>query len=122
MPATATVLRRAAPWRAVLRITELRLPLDHAEDALRQAVLARLRLTAGQLRSFTVFKRAYDARKKAAVVLIYTLDCELAAGVDEFALLRALQADLHVRPSPDTRAQATSSAFVPARSMGSSWM
>ena len=87
----------------MLRITELRLPLDHAPDALRSAVLARLRLADDQLNSVTVFKRAYDARKKSAVLLIYTLDCELAPGVDEAALLRSFAGDAHVRPSPDTR-------------------
>ncbi len=87
----------------MLRITELRLPLDHAPDALRPAVLARLRLAEHQLHNFTVFKRAYDARKKSAVVLIYTLDCELSPGVDEAALLRTFEGDANVRPSPDTR-------------------
>ena len=86
----------------MLRITELRLPLGHAEDALRPAVLARLRLADAELRRHTVFKRAYDARKKAAVVLIYTVDCELADGVDEAAVLRRFAGDPHVRPAPDT--------------------
>ena len=87
----------------MLRITELRLPLNHAEDALRMAVLARLGLAEDELRHHTVFKRAFDARKKSAVVLIYTVDCELAAGVDEAALLKRHAGDPHVRPSPDTR-------------------
>ncbi len=87
----------------MLRITELRLPLDHPPDALRPAVLARLRLTENHLEAFTVFKRAYDARKKSAVVLIYTLDCQLAEGVDEAAVLRGFAGDPHVRASPDTR-------------------
>jgi len=87
----------------MLRITELRLPLDHAEDALRPALLARLGLADAELRRHTVFKRAYDARKRAAVVLIYTVDCELADGVDEAAVLRRLAGDPHLRPSPDTR-------------------
>ncbi len=87
----------------MLRITELRLPLDHAEDALRPAVVARLGLAdAAELKSFTVFKRAYDARKKSAIVLIYTVDCELA---DEAAVLTRLADDPHVRPGPDTRYQ-----------------
>ena len=84
----------------MLRITELRLPLNHAEDALRMAVLARLGLAEDELRHHTVFKRAFDARKKSAVVLIYTVDCELAAGVDEAALLKRHAGDPHVRPSP----------------------
>ena len=54
----------------MLRITELRLPLDHTEEALRLAILKRLGLADDALKSFTVFKRSYDARKKSAVVLI----------------------------------------------------
>jgi uncharacterized FAD-dependent dehydrogenase len=84
----------------MLRITELRLPLDHAEGDLRSAVLARLGLAAAQLTSFTVFRRAYDARKKSAIQLIYTLDCEVA---DEAAVLQRLAGDPHIKPSPDTR-------------------
>ncbi len=84
----------------MLRITELRLPLDHAEGALRAAVLARLGLPDAQLLELTVFKRAYDARKKTAIVLIYTVDCAVA---DEAAVLQRLAGDTHVRPSPDTR-------------------
>ena len=87
----------------MLRITELRLPLDHAEGALRAAVLARLQLADAQLRELKVFRRAWDARRKAAVVLIYTVDCRLADGVDEAALLARLAGDKHVRPAPDTR-------------------
>ena len=87
----------------MLRITELRLPLDHAESALRPAVLARLGLADAELKQFTVFKRSHDARKKTAVVLIYTLDCELAEGVDEAAVLARHAGDHHIRPSPDTR-------------------
>jgi uncharacterized FAD-dependent dehydrogenase len=84
----------------VLRVTELRLPLDHAADALRPALRARLGLAEPELKGFSVFKRSYDARKKTAVVLIYTIDCELA---DEAAVLQRFAGDPHVRPSPDTR-------------------
>ena len=62
----------------MLRITELRLPLDHAEDALRPAIVARLQLAdAAELLDFHVFRRGYDARKKTAIVLTYTIDCTL---------------------------------------------
>jgi len=87
----------------MLRITELRLPLEHAEGQLRAAVLARLDLADGQLRELTVFRRAWDARKKSAVVLSYTVDCLLADGVDEAAVLARLAGDRQVRPAPDTR-------------------
>ena len=83
----------------MIRITELRLPLDHAEEALRPAVLKRLGLAEGELTAFTVFKRSYDARKKAAIQLIYTVDCEVP---DEAALLQRFAGDPHVRVTPDT--------------------
>ena len=87
----------------MLRITELRLPLDHGPDDLLPAVLTRLGLAEAELSSFVVFKRSHDARKKSAVVLIYTIDCTLAAGVDEAGLLARHAGDSHVRPTPDTR-------------------
>ncbi|MGL6109765.1 MAG: hypothetical protein ACRC2B_06640, partial [Rubrivivax sp.] len=87
----------------MLRITELRLPLDNAEPALRAAVLSRLGIADAQLQQLKVFRRAWDARKKAAVVLIYTVDCVLADGVDEAALLARLASDAQVRVALDTR-------------------
>ena len=83
----------------MLRITELRLPLSHAEDALRPAIVARLGVPVADLLAFTVFKRSFDARKKSAVQLIYTLDCELR---DEAAVFDRLAGQPHIRPTPDT--------------------
>ncbi|RYF17263.1 MAG: NAD(P)/FAD-dependent oxidoreductase [Comamonadaceae bacterium] len=84
----------------MLRITELRLPLDHPEDALRHAVVRRLGVADADLLAFTVFRRAYDARKKSAILLIYTIDCEVR---DEAAVLAAHPGDPHLKPAPDTR-------------------
>ena len=84
----------------MLRITELRLPLHHADDALRAAIVQRLGIAEQALRGFTVFKRSYDARKKTAVVFIYTVDCELEG---EAAVLARFEGDRHVNPAPDTR-------------------
>ena len=83
----------------MLRINELKLPLDHAEADLRAAVLARLGVDAGQLLGLSVFKRSYDARKRSAIVLIYALDVELA---DEALVLERLRHDAHVMAAPDT--------------------
>ena len=83
----------------MLRITELRLPLGHADDALRPAIVARLGVGDADLSSFTVFKRGHDARKRGAIVLIYTIDCALR---DEAAVLARLAGQPHIRPTPDT--------------------
>ena len=86
----------------MLRLTDLTLPLDHADSALRDAVLARLKLPAGALRSLTVAKRSYDARKRGHIVLTYSVDVDVA---DETAVLARASAQSHrvkVTPTPDT--------------------
>jgi uncharacterized protein len=86
----------------MLRITELRLPLDHAEADLRVEIVGRLRGSSDDLLSFTVFKRSVDARKKSKVVFIYTVDCEVA---DAAAVLARCAGDVHLKTAPDTRYQ-----------------
>ncbi|PWF42506.1 NAD(P)/FAD-dependent oxidoreductase [Massilia glaciei] len=83
----------------MLRLNEVKLPLDHSEQALTDAVLARLGIGAAALRGFTVFKRSYDARKRSAIVLIYALDVDTS---DEAEVLARLKHDAHVMPAPDT--------------------
>jgi uncharacterized FAD-dependent dehydrogenase len=84
----------------MIRINELSLPLDHAPEALRAAIVERLGIAAADLLQFTVFKRSYDARKKNSTILfIYIVDVEVR---DEAALLRHLAGDRQVRPAPDT--------------------
>jgi len=83
----------------MLRLTDLKLPLDHPPEALAKAVLARLALPASALRGIGVFRRGYDARKRGAIALIYTLDVDVA---DEAAVLARFADDRHVQPTPDT--------------------
>jgi uncharacterized FAD-dependent dehydrogenase len=85
----------------MLRLTELKLPLDHPDDALPGAIAARLGIDAAELVRHTVVKRSYDARRRHAVTLIYTIDCEIAG--DEPALLAHHRGDPHVKPAPDMR-------------------
>ncbi|WP_419896534.1 NAD(P)/FAD-dependent oxidoreductase [Roseomonas sp. USHLN139] len=83
----------------MLRLHELKLPLDHAPEALRQAVLDRLGIAEAELLDHHVFRRGYDARKKHAILLIYTLDVTLR---DEAPVLARFARDPHVGPTPDT--------------------
>ena len=84
--------------RAMLRLTEIKLPLDHGPEAIRSAVLKRLRISEGDLESVSVFKRAHDARKKSAICYIYSLDVVVRRKEE---VLKRFAADPHVRPSPD---------------------
>jgi uncharacterized FAD-dependent dehydrogenase len=83
----------------MLRLTELKLPLDHAAGAIEAAVLKRLGIAASDLIGFSVFRRAVDARKKSAIALTYTLDVEVK---NEKAVLKRLTGDRNVSVAPDT--------------------
>ena len=58
----------------MLRLTELKLALDHPPDALRDAVLERLGVPPDDLLSLTVARRGYDARRRSAILLVYAVD------------------------------------------------
>ncbi|ALN57792.1 FAD dependent oxidoreductase [Lysobacter enzymogenes] len=75
---------------SMLRLTDLKLPLDHPEAALREAIVARLGIAADELTGYTVAKRSYDARRRGAIVLIYSVDVETPREAD---ILRRLQLD-----------------------------
>ncbi|HEX8978587.1 MAG TPA: NAD(P)/FAD-dependent oxidoreductase [Parasulfuritortus sp.] len=82
----------------MLRLTEIKLPLDHPETDLRAAILKRLGVADGELLGFTVFRRGYDARKKTDIHFVYTVDAEVK---DEPAVLKRLRADRHLAVTPD---------------------
>ena len=82
----------------MLRLTELRLPLDHAPEALPAALCHRLGIQPGELLEFTLFKRSYDARRKDELSLIYSIDFRVA---DEAGLLDRLKKDTKISPAPD---------------------
>ena len=82
----------------MLRITELRLPLEHPEEALRAAIVQRLGVSSDDLVRFEVYKRAVDARKKKSILFVYTVDAELR---HEAKVLNRLKTDPHVKTAPD---------------------
>src|SRR5262245_52182987 len=98
----------------MLRLTELRLPLDHAEDEIEAALIKRLKLRPGELVRHSVFRRAADARKRKAISLIYTLDFEVR---NEAALLQRFAGDRHLSVAPDLnyRLVARAPAAMPTR-------
>ena len=94
----------------MIRLTELRLPLDHSPTALLTAIVQRLGIQLDDLINFTVFKRGYDARKRDAIVLVYTIDAEVRAANQ---LLEKFKDDVHVNLAPDTRYQFVANVQAP---------
>ena len=91
----------------MLRLTDLKLPLDHDEAALPAAIIARLGIAAGELTGFSIAKRSYDARKRGAIALIYAVDVDTTREADILARLQVDDeaVDGKVAPTPDTTYQ-----------------
>ncbi|MBC7548851.1 MAG: NAD(P)/FAD-dependent oxidoreductase [Polaromonas sp.] len=84
----------------MLRLSELKLPLDHLEPALPALIARSLQLAPSDVHSHTVYKRSYDARKQN-LLLVYIVDVELTDPAQETALLARLAGNPHVRRTPD---------------------
>lgn len=82
----------------MLRLTEIKLPLDHREDALPAAILKKLEIPPEALIGYTLFKRSFDARKKGEIALVYVLNVETT---QDNALLQRFKKDPQVRIAPD---------------------
>jgi len=82
----------------MLRLSGLTLPLDHAPEAIPDAICARLGIKPEALLRWTLFRRGNDARRRSAVLLVYTFDVELA---DQAEVLARFANDKDVRPTPD---------------------
>jgi len=82
----------------MLRITELKLPLNHPENMLKSAIIDRLGILAKELITYTIFRQGFDARKRNAILAVYTVDIETA---NEQAILKRLQDDPHISLTPD---------------------
>ncbi len=82
----------------MLRLAELKLPLDHPPDALPAAAAARLGVAAADILSHAVFRRGYDARRRDGISLVYSLDVAVR---DEAVVLARLCGHDQVQPTPD---------------------
>ncbi|ACV36003.1 NAD(P)/FAD-dependent oxidoreductase [Accumulibacter sp.] len=86
----------------MLRLSEIRLPLDHARSALPAAVADRLALSTADIQQLSVFRRSHDARKASAPMFIYSVDVEVP---DEAGVLRRFAGDHRLQATPDMRYQ-----------------
>ncbi len=98
----------------MLRISELKLPLGHPPQAIEAAIHQRLGLPAGDVRSWAVAKRSHDARRKAAILMVYSVDVSVR---DEAAVLARFAGDSHVRVAPDTEYRLKAQAPQPLNAL-----
>ena len=84
----------------MIRLTDLKLPLHHPDEALPAAIAARLRIGRRDLVRHAVARRGHDARDKANIALVYSVDVTVR---NEPAVLARFRKDRHVQLTPDTR-------------------
>ena len=83
----------------MIRITEIKLPLEHKPEEIKAALIKKLAINSADLVEYSIFKRGIDARKANAMLLVYTLDVTIKG---EAKVLAKLNKDPHVKPAPDT--------------------
>jgi uncharacterized FAD-dependent dehydrogenase len=83
----------------MLRVTDLKLPLGHPPEDLEAAVAERLGLPQAEILLCGFVGRAHAARRKAAILMVYSVDVSVPR---EAAVLSRLGADGRVKPAPDT--------------------
>jgi uncharacterized protein len=83
----------------MIRLTELKLPLDHAEGALAALIARTLGIRTDQIKNFDIHKRSFDARK-AELLQVYIVDVEISSTL-EAELLTKYAGNPHIVQSPD---------------------
>lgn len=72
----------------MLRITQLKLPVGHTKEQLKNKLLKTIHMKESELKTYTIRRRSLDARKKPELYYVYTVDF---SAVDEGRVLRNLK-------------------------------
>jgi uncharacterized protein len=84
----------------MIRLTEIKLPLAHPDTAIAEAVVRTLGIQSDELKSVSIFKLSFDARK-ADLLQVYIVDVALTSDVLEAEVLQRFENNPHIRPTPD---------------------
>jgi len=82
----------------MIRLLEVKLPIDHDEAALTAAILAKLEIPPEDLITFSIYKRSYDSRRKSDPRWVYIVDVQTR---QDARLLKRLRKDPHITETPD---------------------
>ena len=61
----------------MIRISNIRLPLDHPDEALAERISKKLKVAPEEILSTRLFKRSVDARDQDDIKLVYAVDVEV---------------------------------------------
>ncbi len=100
----------------MIRLSELKLPLAHADEALPALAAHTLGIARADIATCKVYKRSFDARK-VDLLVVYIVDLTLADASREPTLLAQHAGRPHIQPSPDMvwHAPSQAPAHLPLR-------
>jgi uncharacterized FAD-dependent dehydrogenase len=81
----------------MIRISEIKLPLDHTDEQLRLATAEKIATHPSKIKNLIIFKRSYDARR-SAMCLIYIVDIDID---NPEKILTKFSKDNNIRITPD---------------------
>jgi uncharacterized FAD-dependent dehydrogenase len=93
----------------MIRLSELKLALDHTPDDLQELILQTLGIATTELAQWHIFKRSIDARK-AQLRVVYIVDLTLVEPAQEGPVLQQHAANPHIQPTPDMTYQLVAQA------------
>ena len=91
----------------MLRITEIKLPLNHTPSDLESAILYRLNIELDKFIRYHIFRQGHDARKRDTIFMVYTVDVEVK---NEAEILAVIADDLRISLTPNTQYQLVTQA------------
>jgi len=98
----------------MIRIHNIKIPLEYSTKTLMQAAAKKLGVTQGQIASVDVAKKSVDARKKNDVCFVVSLDVALKSAQDERRIAARLQPSVGGMVSPYAPPAITRMSQVPA--------
>lgn len=80
----------------MLRISQLKLKIDHSEEELKNKILKMLQIPATELKQYFICKQSLDARRKPELFYVYTVEVEVADETKVFHKLQKKKQDKNI--------------------------
>ena len=91
----------------MIRISQLKLPVDHREEDIRNKAAKLLRIEPAAIKSLKLVRQSIDARKKEDIFYIYTVDVETDREAQVIKRARNSQVSLAEEPTAEEKNQPT---------------
>lgn len=82
----------------MIRINQLKLPVQHGQNAVRQKVSKLLHVEGSKIKKIEIKKKSIDARKKPELYVIYTVDVEIEGAKEQAIVNKCKSASITVAP------------------------